>query len=288
MTRARAVRAGGWVALVGLAIAVGLLLGIVLITVAFPAFDRGRPVTAAATPAPSAIAIARAKREPRSADGWRSHPGHGRVRRLPFVGWDDRARHDPGHGPSARRLGQVHELSRTGAAGRHCARPHGHPCDRMHHLPQTGRSARPVVASASRQPERRLPDVPRHDGAVADRHDPPQGDHLLAVPSTADDRAAGARPCDRRGRDRLPHLSQGERPRRGSTDRPCRAARDALPEVPRGHPRDDTERITRAAGLAGALGDASALTAERARYGAPRFNSWSRSSEIPKWWAISW
>ena len=54
MTRARAVRAGGWVALVGLAIAVGLLLGIVLITVAFPAFDRGRPVTAAATPAPSA------------------------------------------------------------------------------------------------------------------------------------------------------------------------------------------------------------------------------------------
>lgn len=54
MIRARALRTGGWIALVGLAVVVGLLLGAVLIAVAFPALDRAGAVGAVATPAPDA------------------------------------------------------------------------------------------------------------------------------------------------------------------------------------------------------------------------------------------
>jgi hypothetical protein len=52
--RARVLRAGGWVALTALAVAVGLLLGVVLIVVAFPVFDQSGAISVIATPAPSA------------------------------------------------------------------------------------------------------------------------------------------------------------------------------------------------------------------------------------------
>jgi len=55
VTRASALRAGWWAALIALAVAVGLLLGVVLITVAFPALDGDGGVAVTATPAPSSI-----------------------------------------------------------------------------------------------------------------------------------------------------------------------------------------------------------------------------------------
>ncbi|HLO36600.1 MAG TPA: hypothetical protein VK194_10975, partial [Candidatus Deferrimicrobium sp.] len=53
MTRANALRVGGWAGLVALAVVVGLLLGAVLITVAFPVLDRSGVIAVAATPEPS-------------------------------------------------------------------------------------------------------------------------------------------------------------------------------------------------------------------------------------------
>lgn len=52
MTRARALRVGGWAAVVGLAIVVGLLLGALLIIVAFPAFERSGVTAVVPRPAP--------------------------------------------------------------------------------------------------------------------------------------------------------------------------------------------------------------------------------------------
>ena len=53
MIRERTLRTGGWLGLIALAVLVGLLLGIVLIAVAFPALDRSGATTVAASPEPS-------------------------------------------------------------------------------------------------------------------------------------------------------------------------------------------------------------------------------------------
>ena len=49
--------------------------------------------------------------------------------------------------------------------------------------------------------------------------------------------------------------------------------------------RVDAAAIAR---IASASSPARRHPARASRYGAPRFSSWSRSSEIPKWCAISW
>ena len=287
MTRARALRVGGWAAVVGLAIVVGLLLGALLIIVAFPAFERSGVTAVVPRPAPgptSTLVRPRARTwswarpwSPATAQCAGCHTtGAGAigldtipVMAHPIEGWG--------------RCASCHAPARLvdtapGHAGIHatectiCHKPGDLPAplSRPHRDDQNvaclschGKTA-PLPTDMTHRKEttcwlcHRLPTI-----------EPPVPAHATA-PGEAD-----CRTC---------HTAGGAR--RCPPDRPRRAPRHALPVLPRGHSRhDDAEQSARLqvwpapSGSPDPRGPGRGSSSDTA-YRAPRFSSWSRSSEI--------